>query len=362
MRDNFIQNLVSHSFWRTANTHKTSLMCAMLALFLTAAQTPGRAETFTIHHFLSAKAITHTKLLVPWAERITKQSGGRLKFEIFPAMTMGGKPADLYRQVRDGTADLVWTLSGYTPGVFPRLEVFELANVHRGSAHATTMAIQDVMALLAPDLKKIHPILVHVHAGNALHLVRADVKSMADLTNLKIRSPSRTGAWMIQSWKGEPVGMPVPALPQALSKAHIDGALIPYEVAIPLRIAEFARTSVELAGGDRFGTSVFLFAMNKRRYQALPADLRKIIDDNSGRALAPAIAAAWDAMEPIGMDVARKRGRTVRQLSKEATAQFHKAHETVVERWIKQAAKRGIDGKALVAAARKAIETHTAGK
>lgn len=334
------------------------LMLAAVLVFVAGAAARADEFTFTIHHFLSPRAITQTKLLEPWAERVTQQSGGRLRFEIFPSMTLGGRPASLYQQVRDGTADLVWTLPGYTPGVFPRLEVFELAGVHGGSAYATTMAIQDLLPDVAPDLKDVKPILVHVHAGNALHLVDRKVQSPADVASLKIRSPSRTGVWMIESWNAEPVGMPVPDLPQALSKRTIDGALIPFEVAIPLKVADLTSVSVELQGKRRFGTSTFLFAMNKARYDALPPELKQVIDDNSGRAIAGGIADAWDAIEPVGKDLARDRGNQVYELSPEASTAFDDLHQGLADRWVNEVDELGIDGKTLLAKAKSAIARH----
>ncbi len=334
----------------------TAAAAACLGL---AAPTSAQDYTFTIHHFLSPKAPAHTKLLAPWAERVTKASGGRLKFEIFPSMALGGKPPELYKQVRDGTADFAWTLPGYTPGVFPRLEVFELAGVHGGSAQATTKAIQDVLPDLMADLSDIKPILIHVHAGNALHLVNKDVQSLADVAGLKLRSPSRTGVWMLQAWNAEPVGMPVPALPQALSKGTIDGALIPFEVAIPLKIAQLAQYSIELDGARRFGTSTFLFAMNKQRFDGLPADLKAIIDQHSGSSIAGEIGAAWDKIEPVGKKIATDKGRTVRQLSPEVTAQFDKLNAALADRWVKEASARGIDAEALLQKAKAAVAKYS---
>lgn len=325
---------------------------------------PRRARaaefTFTVHHFLSPKALTQTKLIQPWADRITEASDGRIAFEIFPSMALGGKPPELYNQVRSGVADIVWTLPGYTPGVFPRLEVFELPTVHRGSAAQTTKAIQDVMPLLAPDLEKVKPLLIHTHAGNALHMVSRDVTGPADVAGLKLRSPSRTGVWMLESWGAEPVGMPVPALPQALSKGTIDGALIPFEVAIPLKIAQLAEVSVELAGGRRFGTATFMMAMNKDRFAALPADLQAIIDENSGAAIAGEIGAAWDAIEPVGKQVALDQGRTVKQLSAEATAEFDALHAPLSGKWLDQLNNAYIGGGPILDAAMAAMEAHSA--
>lgn len=314
---------------------------------------------FSIHHFLSPKAGTHTKMIEPWTKAIEDASGGRIKFEIFPSMSLGGKPPELYNQVRDGVADIIWTLPGYTPGVFPRVEVFELPSVHNGNATATNKAIQDLSADLAEDFKDIHPLLVHVHTGNALHLTSKDVQSLADMKGLKVRSPSRTGAWMLESWGAEPVGMPVPALPQALAKNNIDGGLIPFEIAIPLKIAELTDYSVELDAGQRFGTSTFLFAMNKASYDSLPDDLKKIVDDNSGPAFAESMGKVWDDVEPVGIQLAKDKGNTVTALSAEASAEFAAKAEIVGARWIEEVSSNGIDGDALMAKAKAAIAEHS---
>ncbi|WP_367384915.1 TRAP transporter substrate-binding protein [Lentilitoribacter sp. EG35] len=339
---------------------KRALIVGVTALMSGFASSALAAEfNFSIHHFLSPKAGTHTKMIEPWVKNIEEASGGRIKFEIFPAMALGGKPPELYNQVRDGVADIIWTLPGYTPGVFPRVEVFELPSVHKGNAVATNKAIQDLAADLAEDFKDIHPLLVHVHAGNALHLTSKDVQSLADMKGLKVRSPSRTGAWMLESWGAEPVGMPVPALPQALAKNNIDGGLIPFEIAIPLKIAELTDYSVELNAGQRFGTSTFLFAMNKASYNSLPDDLKKVIDDNSGAAFADAMGKVWDDVEPIGIQLARDKGNKVTALTAEASAEFATKAEMVGARWIKEVSGNGIDGDALMAKAKAAIAAHS---
>lgn len=334
---------------------------AMLAASAVTATAPAQAAevTLTMAHFLSPKAPPSAKFLEPWARKVEADSKGRIKIEIFPSMTLGGKPSELYRQVRDGAADIVWTLTGYTPGVFPRSEVFELAGVHRGSAEATTLAIQDNFKLIAEDFKDIKPLLVHVNAGNAIHMVNGCIHSMAELAGKKLRTPSRTGAWMIESWGAEPVGMPVPDLPQALSKGTIDGALIPFEIVPPLKVHELTKCSITGANDSRFGTSVFLFAMNKDRYDSLPADLKAVIDANSGAAIADQAGALWDQIEGPGEALQKKTGSPIVALDAAATKEFSDRAETVVARWIKEASAAGIDGKALVDAARAAIAKHS---
>lgn len=339
------------------------LRTAAVALTVTALGTSfGNAAdvTLTLHHFLSPKTPTHVKFLEPWAKKVEADSNGRIKIEIFPSMAMGGKPPELYRQVRDGVADLVWTLPGYTPGVFPRSEAFELPTVHQGSAEATNQAIQDNFALIADDYKDVHPILIHVHGGNALHTVSKRIQTAADVKGLKLRTPSRTGAWMIEAWGAEPVGMPLPALPQALSKGTVDGALVPFEIFPPFKLAELTQYSVEGADKSRFGTSVFMFAMNKDRYNALPDDLKKVIDANSGAAWAASIGKVWDGVEAPGKSMqAKSEGGEVIALDATAKGTFDAIGQKVVDRWIKESTENGIDGAALVKAARASIKKHS---
>lgn len=334
---------------------KMKMLAAAAAVLFAGGTANAQDVTLTLHHFLSPKSSTHIKFLAPWAERISQQSGGRIKVEIFPSMSMGGKPPELYRQVRDGFADLVWTLPGYTPGVFPRSEVFELPTVHQGSAKATNLAIQKIWPMLKDDFADVQPILLHVHAGNALHLRNTAVNTLEDVANIKLRTPSRTGGWMIESWGAEPVGMPVPALPQALSKGTVDGALVPFEVMPPLKLHELTQYSIEGADGSRFGAAVFLLAMNKERYDALPDDLKAIIDANSGAAIAEEIGVVWDEAEESGKAMQRDSGGEIIVLSAEVKAAFDERGAQVVDRWIEDVSANGMDGKAIVDAARNAI-------
>ena len=148
--------------------------------------------TLTLHHFLSPSSNAQTKMLQGWADAVEADSDGRIAVEIFPSMSMGGKPNELYGQVRDGSADIVWTLLGYTPGVFPRTEVFELPLVHRGSATDTTIALNASMDMLADDFKDVHVLILHSHDGNLIRMATKPLKSFTDIEGAELRTPSRT--------------------------------------------------------------------------------------------------------------------------------------------------------------------------
>ena len=82
--------------------------------------------TLKVHHFLPASSFAQTLFIQPWCDRIAKESNNKMKCQIYPSMQLGGSPPQLFEQARDGVADVVWTLPGYTAGRFPSVEVFEM--------------------------------------------------------------------------------------------------------------------------------------------------------------------------------------------------------------------------------------------
>lgn len=106
-------------------------------LALAAAGAQAQEVVLKLHQFLPAQAPVPAGVLVPWMQKIEAESGGRIKFEHYPAMQLGGKPGELIDQVSEGVADVVWTLPGYTPGRFPRTEVIELPFMIQDAAGAS---------------------------------------------------------------------------------------------------------------------------------------------------------------------------------------------------------------------------------
>src|SRR5512145_3432840 len=123
-------------------------------------QTSQSPITLRLHTFLPPVANPVKHFMQPWADKIAKDSDGRLKVQIFPVMQLGGKAEQLLTQVRDGVVDIAWTLPGFTPGVMPKLEIFELPFLHRDT-HSTVMALQDYVDMhMKKDFEPYHVLLV----------------------------------------------------------------------------------------------------------------------------------------------------------------------------------------------------------
>jgi TRAP-type C4-dicarboxylate transport system substrate-binding protein len=322
-----------------------------------AAQAP---VSLKLHHFLGPKAPAHVAMLEPWAKRVEQASGGKVKIEIFPSMSLGGKPPDLIKQVRDGVVDLVWTVNGYTPALFPRSEVFELPFVHVNNLKATNLAMREMFdKYLAPEYGGVKVMWLHVHAGQGFHMVDAPVRSPDDLKGKKMRIPTRTGAWILEALGATPVGMPVPDLPQALSKKVVDGALVPWEIIPPLKLHELTKYQIEGKGRIRFGTTTFQVSMNEAKWKSLPPDIQKVFLDNSGEDWWRQVGQVWTDSEDVGIGLVKKAGHTLIELDDAQMAPFRAKLEPVVQRWIDEMSKKNINGKELVEVARKTIAKYS---
>jgi len=309
---------------------------------------------------LSAKAPAHTKMLVPWAAQVTKNSGGKVKIDIYPSMSLGGKPPQLIRQALDGVVDIVWTVNGYTPGLFQRSEVFELPFIHTNDPAATTRAMYDMFADdLAPEYKGVKVMFLHVHAGQGIQMVDKLVRKPADLKGIKMRIPTRTGAWIIQALGASPVGMPVPQLPQALAKKLVDGALIPWEIIAPLKLQDQTKYQIEGFNKTRFGTTTFQVSMNQARWDSLPKDIQKAFMEASGPDWWQEVGRIWGRNDDGGIKIATNAGNEHITLTQAETEAFREVLEPVVERWIEEVKDKGIDGRALVAKARRLISKYS---
>jgi TRAP-type C4-dicarboxylate transport system substrate-binding protein len=306
--------------------------------------------TLRLHTFLPPVANPVKHFMMPWAEKIAKESNGRIKVQVYPAMQLGGKPEQLLQQVRDGVADVVWSLPGFTPGVMPKLEIFELPFLHRNTK-ATVLGLQDyVDKYMKEEFAPYHILLVHAHAG-ALFMTKDPINKVEDFEGMKLRSYSRTNAWILEALGSVPLQVALPELVPMLNKGTVSGSILPYEIAPAVKMQDLTNYFTTLAPPQpRLSTAIFTFLMNKQKYESLPPDLKKVIDDNSGRKLAPLAIEIWDRIELDGEQVMRSKPKNkFVSLSAEETAKFKKKVQPVFDRFVDLLNKSGANGKQVLA-------------
>ena len=327
------------------------------------AQAPVRPPiVLKVHHFLPPGSNTHAKLLAPWCERIERETVGRLKCQLFPSMQLGGTPQQLYDQVRDGVADVVWTLPGYTANRFPMMEVFELPFIS-SQAEATSKAAWEFYEKHPrEELREVKPLAIHVHDAGYVHTREKQIRVLADFRGLKLRAPTRQTNRLLAALGATPVSMPVTGLADAIGKGVLDGAMIPWEVVPAVRVHEVVRYHTETDSNvPAMYTAVFLLAMNKRAYDDLPADLRGVIDRNSGAALSAQAGRIWDEATAPARKLAVDRGNTVYVVPAAELAGWQRAAQPVIVEWVADMNRRKLNGDALLADARAMIARNSPG-
>ena len=327
---------------------------------LTATPALSQQVTLKLHVFIPPPANPYKTFLKPWADKVAKDSGGKLKVQLYPSMQLGGKPPQLLDQVKDGIVDIVWTLPGYTAGRFPKLEVFELPFIHKDPV-SSTLALQDFQEKhLQQEFKDFKVLLLHVHGGSMFMTKKKAVTKMSDLKGLKIRTATRAGGWYLKSLGAVPIGAPLPQIPQMISKGVIEGAMLPFEIAPAIKMQELATHFTQLSGDrPRMNTSTFSFLMNKNSYNKLPADLKKVIDDNSGRNIAKWAGQNWADIEvPAEKVMQSKKKNRFHMMPASEVAKMKAAAQPAIDRWLKQMKRKGIDGQALLADARAMIDKY----
>ncbi|HMN78324.1 MAG TPA: TRAP transporter substrate-binding protein [Burkholderiaceae bacterium] len=333
---------------------------ALAALALAVAGTAAHAQTILkVHHFLPSSSNAHQNIITPWCEKVSKESNGELKCQIYPAMQLGGNPGQLVDQARDGVADIVWAVPTYAAGRYAKTEVFELPFMAINAKQGSQALWEYTQKFSLDEFKGVKPIFMHTTEGYVLHSNK-QVTKMEQLRGMKIRTATRISAKMVAGLGGTPVQMPLPQVPDALSKGVVDGVLVPWEAMPATKLYEIVKYHLDAPlGSPRFANSIFLFGMNQAKYDSLPANLKKVIDDNSGLATSAwAGEKGFDAMVEPFSKLARDRGNTITVIPATELGRWEQATANVDDDWMKEVAAKGGDGKKLIAEAKALLQKY----
>lgn len=328
---------------------KTILLGALAVASLTGGAA-AQEVTLRLHQFLPAQAAIPSGAIEPWAETIEAESDGRIAVELYPSMQLGGAPDSLFSQAQDGVVDIIWTVLGYTPGRFPKSEVFELPFLITNGEDSSEAFYNYVMENSADEFASVHVIALHTHGPGLFHS-KDPITSLEDLQGMKVRGGSRIISNMLAQLGAEPVGMPVPETAEALSRGVIDATTVPWEVTPSLRLSELVHNHTGFSGEQGLYSQTFAFVMNRGTYEGLPDDLKAVIDDNSGLEVSRMFGRAMDAGDEVGLRIAQEAGNSIVTLDEAETARWKEAAQATIDQWFADMEAIGIDGEALYASA-----------
>jgi len=321
--------------------------------WLQTARSQEASYTLRVHHYFLPTSIEHTDWLVPWARSIEEGSKGRLKVEIYPGMQLGGRATELYDQARTGVADIVWTITGYSPGRFPRLEVFELPWVASSDAIRASATAWDYYEQYAKkEFADVKLLAISTTGRGTLFMREREVKRPSELSRLSIRVPTPVVAKTMQGYGALPRTLAVDELAATLSKGEIAGLVTQYRIVRTLKLEQFVNRVSEFAGEEALYTAVYLIAMNKARFESLPPDLQHVIEDRSGHRLSAQLGWQIDLWEHEAERAVKAGGAQIFAVEGDDLAGWKMAAKGQIAAWIAARNAAGDDGKMLLEAVR----------
>lgn len=263
-------------------------------------------ETTTLRfsHFWPATSAMQTDVFEPWAEKLETESDGRLKVEIYPSATLS-KPDATYDATAKGTIDIGSQAHGYTAGRFPLTTITELPGLSN-SAGQMSCILQTLYddGTLAGEYEDTHLLFMMGTGPGALHTVDKLIRTPDDMKGMRIRRPSAVAGDIIEATGASPVGLPATDIYTSLQRGVIDGLSFAWSPTGDFRLTELTNAHTNIP----FYSSALLVTMNKDKYQGLPDDLKKIIDDNSGKVMADIAGEMFDREDAKFMEEARAKG------------------------------------------------------
>ncbi|OYU41907.1 MAG: hypothetical protein CFE44_27080, partial [Burkholderiales bacterium PBB4] len=118
----------------------------------------GPEVVLKVHTYWNKHSLAITAVVDPWCRQIALESGQRLRCQIFPAMSLGGVPTQLFDQARDGVLDVVITVPGNNAGRFPIIELFELPFMVKNAEEGSQALWSFVQRNANEELREIKPL------------------------------------------------------------------------------------------------------------------------------------------------------------------------------------------------------------
>ncbi len=280
----------------------------------------------------------NTVLATQWAEEINKRTNGRVKITMFPGGTL--TPADkCYDGVVKGLSDIGMSVVSYTRGRFPLTEVIDLPLGYKSGLAATKLVNAFYKKFKPKEFDDTKVMYLHAHGPGILN-TKKPVSKLEDLKGMKIRSTG-TVAKIVAALGATPVAMPMPETYDALQKGIAEGVMCPVEALEGWKLGEVIK-STTLNYGSAY-TIAFFVVMNKDRWNSLPPDIQKTIEQVNEEWIEKT-GKSWDEIDKSGMEFTKKLGNQVIQLSKEEDERWVKAVRPVFDEYVKSMKEKGLPG------------------
>ena len=336
---------------------KTVVLAALVAL---AFAPPAAAQTtLTMSSWVSPQHHLTSVVLQGWATEVEKATNGRVKFQMLPKHPSAAPGT--FDAVRDGLVDLSYVTASYTPArhILPLMAELPGAGETALINSVAYSRIYWKYFYKVGEYKGVKLLGVFTHGPGQMFTKKA-VKNINDLKGLKIRTGGGIAEAVANALGTSAFVKPAPESYELLKSGVADGVFFPLESVISFKLDTVLEQATLFPGG--MYSSAFGFFMNEGKWAKLPKQDQDAINKLSVEHIARFAGQSWDAADQRGMDALKKSGVKIVNADAALVKEVQTRSAPIIDDWIKKAAAKGIDGKAVLAEFRAELKKVAAGK
>ncbi len=321
------------------------------ALFALSPAPAQAQQTLRVSTYLPTTHWLVSEALKNWAASVEEETKGQIRINILP--TPLGRPQQQFDLARDGVADIVLGVPGFTPGRFLMTSVSGVP----GAGHSSESIAAALWRTLqkSPEMQRefdgVVPIGVFSTTPMGLWTSKREVANADDLRGLKVHTSGGMMSDVSKALSMVPVVQPPGAAYELLAGGVVDGIIFTADGMASFRLDRVIGHGLLVPGG--FTSTSGYLAMNSAKFNALTPELRAALMRVSGERFARLIGRIWDDKDAKGIDAMKAGGGKVKDADAALLKALNERTEVATQGWIDEVkAKRGVDGAALLTAFR----------
>jgi TRAP-type C4-dicarboxylate transport system substrate-binding protein len=278
-------------------------------------------------------------LVDQFCEDVNKRTEGRVEISSYHGGTLLSGPRT-FDGVVQGISDIGLSNTAYTRGRFPVSEVLELP-LGFSSAYVSGHVCNDFLRKFeAKEWGMVHVMHYFSPGPFVIQTINKPIKTLEDLKGLKIRAPGML-AEITKSLGATPMPLEMIDVYEALRRGVLDGILTGLEPMKSFKIGEVLKyVTLSSSVGS---AAVFFVVMNKDKWNSLPADVKKVLDDEVER-YKDKFLRVLDDGDADGLNFFKSNGGQTVTLSNDEYLKWSKAVQPVIMNYRKDMISKGYSG------------------
>lgn len=285
-----------------------------------------------------------SQLVDSWCKEVEVRTKGRVSIKHYPGGALTKAP-ECYEGVVKGRSDIGLSVLSYTPGNrFPVMGTVDLPLGYTSGKVATAVANEVYRKFKPKELSDTQVMYLHAHGPGLINTRGKAVRKLEDMKKLKFRTTG-PASQVVTALGGIPVSAPMPDCHDLIKSGKADGSTHPMESHKGWKLAEvenYLTASYSIAY-----TVTFFVVMNKDKWNALPQDIKTIIEQINNEWLLQH-GEAWDTSDTEGLQFFLAHGGQLIGLESNEAARWKEAIASILGDYAKSLDEKGLKGQQIV--------------